>query len=412
MTSKMLRDLQASRLNRILKKATEQVPAYAGQVSEAMAAADPFEWLDEFPLTSRKELAKRLPDYCADDINPVDCKAVVTSGTSGIPLKLVVSSEHLAHMHATAMRRNHAYGLAIDHKVLRPFWSLFPRWSEYNYPPWGLCRMAEWGPADDDSYLAEMIARSREFRPDTLFLRPSHCLKFQDALATFPGPPLQLHAIQTYGEVLTSAARQRLVEYFGCQIYDLYGMREVGTIAAQCERGAYHIEAERIWLEVVDENGRPVPDETQGEIVITNLVNEAMPLIRYRTGDLGALRVSPCECVRPHKVLSLVGGRRPGMIRLSEDKTVDAFRVVSTIRRYPIERFQVIQESDLSVTILVSPGASFTEAHEREIVEHADAVLQKLVTARIDSTGRRPFLNSTGGKAADFVSLVESGESP
>jgi phenylacetate-CoA ligase len=264
--------------------------------------------------------------------------------------------------------------------------------------------MAEWGDTADQ--IEAMLIRSVEFRPDTLFARPSQCIQFRDLLAKWAGAgPISVRVIETFGEVLTPTARSELEEFFGCPVRDLYGMREVGTIAVQCHFGAYHIEGERVWVEVLDDDGRPVPDGTDGDLAITGLINTAMPLVRYRNGDVGCLAEAPCLCGRPQKAMRLAGGRRAGVVILPDGQQIDSFRVVSTISTYPVRRYQLIQEYDSSLIILVNPGPAFTDQDAIDIERHASLVVGDRVSTRVEVCGDRQFHLSKSGKPIDFVSM-------
>lgn len=119
----------------------------------------------------------------------------------------------------------------------------------------------------------------------------------------------QLKAVITTSEVLSKIDRLLFSKVFGCKIFNEYGCGEIGTIAHECEFGGMHITAENMVVEIVDSIGNPVPANCHGEIVVTDLTNFTMPLIRYKMRDFGSVSDKACPCGRGLPLLSEVSGR-------------------------------------------------------------------------------------------------------
>lgn len=118
--------------------------------------------------------------------------------------------------------------------------------------------------------------------------------------------------IQSSGDLLDEATRTALEQCLRCTVLDHFGMTETGYGGGvQCHaRQGYHLRALDVWLEIVDPHtGAVLPDGVQGELVLTTLQREAMPLIRYRTGDAATLLTQPCLCGSPAPRLGAVAGR-------------------------------------------------------------------------------------------------------
>ena len=94
--------------------------------------------------------------------------------------------------------------------------------------------------------------------------------------------------------------------------YDIYGTSEMsGPLFTECnEQNGIHVWADHFLLEVIDKNGDPVKDGQKGELVITTLSKEALPLVRYRVGDITILNNEECKSVRP-VILMILGWVRP-----------------------------------------------------------------------------------------------------
>ena len=101
------------------------------------------------------------------------------------------------------------------------------------------------------------------------------------------------------------------------ELYATYSSTEMSATFSECEHGCGgHIHPELIIVEIIGEDNRPVPDGEVGEVVITTLGVEAMPLLRFRTGDMAAKIVAPCACGRQSYRLTPLVGRKNNMIKL------------------------------------------------------------------------------------------------
>jgi len=133
-------------------------------------------------------------------------------------------------------------------------------------------------------------------------------------------------AVVSGAESLAPEQRKLLERAFGCPIYNRYGASELGFIAHECGHSPdhqLHVNAELLWLEVV-RDGRPAEPGELGEIVITDLTNRAMPLIRYRLNDLG-IQADPeerCPCGRGLPLLRSVEGRVDELFYLPNGKVL------------------------------------------------------------------------------------------
>ncbi len=153
-----------------------------------------------------------------------------------------------------------------------------------------------YGFVDDPAKVNRLIV---ERRIDSLIGVPAQVL----ALArdgALPRPAFgSLKSVLLSADHVPVAVRRALEETWGCAVFEHYGSTELGLGGAvQCRTLAgLHIREADVLVEVIDpESGRPLPDGAVGELVVTTLRREAMPFIRYRTGDLGRLEADPCPC--------------------------------------------------------------------------------------------------------------------
>jgi phenylacetate-CoA ligase len=120
-------------------------------------------------------------------------------------------------------------------------------------------------------------------------------------------------------EPWTEGMRERLESELGLTALNIYGLSEIvgPGVSAECPeaRDGLHVQEDHFLVEVIDpDTGDPVPDGTDGELVFTTLTKEALPLLRYRTGDIASLTRERCACGRTFARMSAVRGRRDDML--------------------------------------------------------------------------------------------------
>jgi phenylacetate-CoA ligase len=165
-------------------------------------------------------------------------------------------------------------------------------------------------------------------------------------------------AIATSAGTLYPAMRSTIESVFGCRVFDRYGSREVGDIAAECEQHAgLHVFPFGSYVEILDEDGQPVPAGMEGNIVVTNLNNYAMPLIRYAIGDRGIMaQGGTCACGRSGQILQQVSGRNVDVFLLRDGTHVDGACFFHMLRsRDWVRKFQIVQADYARVVFRVAP---------------------------------------------------------
>jgi phenylacetate-CoA ligase len=121
-------------------------------------------------------------------------------------------------------------------------------------------------------------------------------------------------------EIFSESMRVKIREGLGIEAFDIYGMTEsggVGTLGQECpEHSGIHVWEDHYYCEVVDhETGEPVPDGDSGELVVTSLTREALPIVRFRTGDrTKVLSRDKCACGRTHVRIAPIEGRLDDML--------------------------------------------------------------------------------------------------
>lgn len=266
---------------------------------------------------------------------------ISTGGSTGEPLRLLADVESLAWGLAAQWRGRAWAGVGVGSRgVLLAGRGQASRLGSLRLRllgalPWRM-------PEGDERAARATLEVLERVRPAYVASNPS-TLGFLEEAARALGRGLAVPVMFSTGELLDAGLRERLHRTFGARVFDQYGCNEVTSLAYECEQGRLHVTEEHAVLEVVDDAGRAVRDRS-GRILVTDLDNLAMPLVRYEVGDVGVLSSKPCPCGRPHQVLLRLEGRMqdvlrgPGGRRLAAFDLAGVFRGLLAIRAYQLQQ--------------------------------------------------------------------------
>ncbi len=213
--------------------------------------------------------------------------------------------------------------------------------------------------------LPELVARLNDFQPNHLNGYPSVVgLLAEEQLAG--RLRLRLDALFTSSEPLSPALRARLEEAFGVRPYNFYATTE-GLYGHECPERSMHLFDDMCIVENVDDDGDPVPvGETGARLLVTNLFNRVVPLIRFEVGDLVALEPEPCPCGRSLMRVRSLEGRAEEVLHMG-GVTVHPLQFALVTADPDVREFQVIQERDgLRLRVALRNGAAGAPARLRE----------------------------------------------
>lgn len=282
----------------------------------------------------------------------------------------------------------------------------------------GRATLPGWGPATDAAFqtgpsAALPIATGIdgqldwlvEEAPDYLITHPSNArallLRARQQGLRVP----RLKEIRSFGESLPEDLRQLAREIWEVRITDTYSCEELGYLALQCPAHEhYHVQAEGVLLEVLDESGRPCREGEVGRVVLTSLHNFAMPLIRYENGDYAEVG-GPCPCGRGLPVLRRIMGRVRNMVVLPDGRRhwpsfpADAWGHLTVIRQ-----IQLVQHTPDAIEARLVTDRELADAEKAEFT----AILQRCLRYPFSiAVNRVPEIPpSPNHKYEDFVSMI------
>ena len=254
--------------------------------------------------------------------------------------------------------------------------------------------------------LPELVAQLNDFQPHHLNGYPSILgLLAEEQLAG--RLRLQLEALFTSSEPLTPIMRTRLEEAFGVRPYNFYATTE-GLYGHECPEGSMHLFDDMCIVENVDAENRPVPaGEVGARLLVTNLFNYTLPLIRFEVSDLVAAEPEPCPCGRTLMRVRSLEGRAEEVLEIG-GVTVHPMQFALVTADPDVREFQVVQERDaLRLRVALRNGALDAPARLRERLStrlHDLGVASCPVTVEtVDALERSP-----GGKLQMIVPRRES----
>jgi len=329
--------------------------------------ADPVIWLDPYKALAALQPVSKL------ELRQAGTKALTggqvhphwysssSSGSTGEPFRVHYEPRAWARLkYAVKLRARRACGLGPTDRVAI-LDTTAPSQATGLQQSLGWARISVLQPA---SAVADALV---SFAPDVVYGLPSALLEAGRALQ-LRGSRLQLSMIFTSGELL-NGSRASLSAAFEAPVYDIYGTSETKEIAWQCPHGGMHLNSDVVRLEVLDDSGRSVPAGEEGNLVATLLVNHAMPLLRYLTGDRGALLPGRCACRRSSPLLGVVSGRAADMLVLSGGQRISPYALTCALERVEgVLRYQVSQLDPARVRVrAIAEGAANRETIAREM---------------------------------------------
>ena len=304
-----LKNIQLSKLKAILKYAYDFIPYYHRLFSAAKIKPEQirnYEDMQRIPLTSKQDVQKNFSEMVPRNFNTSKMPSAVTSGSTGIPLKFIrdASSTRFGYLHSV-------YNYIYFECGVRPKDNFVTVWGrDAKSIQWHTKYARLWGGISETVVPlfppAKLIDVLRFIKPEVMNTFPSVLRTLSDYDVSGINPSI----VFTQGELVTQHCRDIVKKMFGLALFETYGSVEFGNLAFECnEHCGLHVITNSALVEFISESGEVVSPGEQGEIVVTGFLNYAMPLIRYRIGDLGIQTDEKCNCGRSWPLIKNIQGR-------------------------------------------------------------------------------------------------------
>ncbi|HBI46016.1 MAG TPA: hypothetical protein DDY78_24645 [Planctomycetales bacterium] len=375
-----IRRLQLARLRSLLFHASDNCPFYQRRFEQAGFAPGLLRNLEDLralPPLEKRDIQEHGADMVARNWPRSDLIRNQTGGSTGTPVTFFLSGARKCSRAAATLRHNRWAGWEVGDKAAviwgapqdRPADGWRSRFRN------ALLREPMWLDAGclTEERMVEFHHALHRVRPHIIQAYARAVVMFARFLQARGLTAYQPHSIVTSAEILEKEDRDLLEQVFRCPVYNRYGCREVSVVASECSAHAgLHVMAEGLYLEIETPNGPAAPGE-MGAVLVTDLLNGAMPLIRYRIGDMAAWADGPCPCGRGLPRLERVAGRVTDFLVGADGRLVSGVFLATYVvaQRPSLGQVQIRQHTAGAVVYRIRPGRDFDPIADGEYLREA-----------------------------------------
>lgn len=384
---------------------------YFSKYNLNLQSSDIFAELCNLPVINKTHLIERGDDILVAN-NGSPTVDYYTSGTTGVPLRVRVDEFEIIKNELVYVFEPDVFEFErVGELLRRKFILLLGRKAPKQYDSY-----SEYFPLDAFSSLSDKNTRQviydKFFRDSFIYLF-AHSSVILELMQHVRKDDLTLPIIANLsGEGVSSEEEKFIYETTGVPITFTYNCKETGKVGAKCPNNIgtnlYHIYRERVIVEIVDDSGKQLNNDEEGDIVLTLLDRTTMPIIRYATGDRGKILSRLCSCGRLSPLLELQG-RQKDIILLPNGDTFSVllFRTlfVKEIGLENILKYQIIQTNKNYLEINIVSRKNISLEKLKSLEAKMENVLNdqlKITIYKVDY-----IENYDSGKSKVFISLEE-----
>lgn len=363
-------------LQAIVRHAATTTEFYPRHWAECGAAGVQLDSWDDFralPIVTKDQLRQRGGELRSRRTPAGQLHTHKTSGSTGKALQIVVDDAAQQWRRATTLRSDQWTGWRLGDRAALVWGN-----PEYKTRGWrGRLRHALLERAlyldtlrMDEAAMRRFLRAAAQQRP-TLLMGHAHSLYLLARFAAASGEPLfRPRGVIATAMTLHDFERRAIESTFGRPVTNRYGCEEVGLIACQCEEfGGLHVNADNVIVEIITSEGRPARAGEAGAVVVTDLTNRAMPLVRYQLGDVAVASDELCPCGRGLPLVARIEGREADYIVTPAGELISGISLTENFAALlrGVAECQIVQEERDFVRLRVVRGADFSAATERQI---------------------------------------------
>lgn len=366
---------QLQQLQLLLQHAYENVPYYRRVMREAKIEPKDFnslEDLQKLPFLTKELVCRHKEELIAENMYRRKV-ATNTGGSTGKPLEFYWERGRTRSLERAFMWRQWSwagfrYGdrtcVLRGQTVKEGLWHYDPIDKHLFVNSYNL----------SDSNCELIVNKLRKFKPVSIQAYPSTLTILAGWMKRRDEAPIEsVKVLLCSSENLYPIQKQLFQEVFKARVYSWYGHGESCCLAGYCEKqDYYHVYSEYGYVELIDHNGNIIPWEPgkRGEIVGTSFINNTMPFIRYRTGDIAVVGPASCACGRNYRLLAKIEGRKQEYIVTSDGRAIALTGAVFGQHWHAfakIVQLQFVQDEPGKVIVKIVKAANFKKEDEQEI---------------------------------------------
>lgn len=316
------KELQLELFKQVVKRAYDKVPFYKKKFDESGFHPDDLQTLDDVckvPFTTKDDLREAYPFglFAVPEEEIIEIHS--TSGTTGTPVVSGYTQKDIDIWGECTARAIAMAGGTSKSKIQNAYgYGLFTGGLGIDH---GSKTMGSMTIPMSSGNTDRQIKMMMDFECDILTCTPSYALYIAETLEKRGYTPeeISLKAGIFGAEMWTEEMRETIERKLGIKAHNIYGLTEMmgPGVASDCSEGKCHIQDDHFYPEIIDsKTGENLDYGVTGELVITTLTKEGMPIIRFRTKDISALREEPCECGRTTVRMDRITGRTDDMLKV------------------------------------------------------------------------------------------------
>ncbi|MBW2544351.1 MAG: phenylacetate--CoA ligase [Deltaproteobacteria bacterium] len=323
MPGNRLEELQLARLKKSVEKASASV-FYGGLFKKTNLDSNGIKSLEDIkkiPLTTKDDLREHWPYGFLAVSRDELVRMHSSSGTTGRATVIFHTIDDIKEwtnivarsMYMTGMRKSDVFQNMMTY-------GLFTGGLGFHYGAEKLGALVIPAGAGNSKRQIQLM---QDFGTTAIHIIPSyalHLLSVFEEMGVDPRSDTQLQIAFLGAEPHSEKTREKIEEFYGIKAYNSYGLSEMDGpgVAFECRRqNGMHIWEDNFIVEIINPDTlEPVPDGEEGELVLTTLLRDGMPILRYRTKDLTRIIPGPCECGRTHVRIERIKGRTDDMLIL------------------------------------------------------------------------------------------------
>lgn len=348
-----IRSRQWAMLEALLRHAYATVPFYRQRLDQERIDPRRLRDFDDFtriPVLTKDDIRANGPALVSNLYDRTSLERKKTSGSTGVSLEIRIDEASLQWKRACTIRSDEWSGWHFGERVAKVWGN-----PEYLQRGWRgrlrntlLDRATYLDTLHMDEAALVRFAQALMWRPPSLLFGHAHSVfLFADYVRSRQPRTIRPRGIITTAMVLHQWQRRVIEQVFGCPVTNRYGCEEVSLIACECERHTgLHINADGVYVEFL-RDGQPVAPGEPGAVVVTDLTNRAMPIIRYQVGDVAVPSAATCPCGRGLPLLERVEGREADYVVTPGGQLISGISLTENFAlQVPgIAQLQVIQEA-------------------------------------------------------------------
>lgn len=374
-TDVQMKEYQDREFVRLARHAVETVPYYRELARKNGFGTQDINSLEDiklFPVLDKDDIRVDPKRFLSDEYrDKPGVFTLSTSGTSGKPLVLYCDKESRTRHYAFFRRLRGWYGLDDKSRratmfgriILKPDHQNPPFW-RYDLPQRNLL-MSSYHLTPKN--LCFYYNKLQKYNPDEIIAYPSSIYQLAKYILEEGLPPMRPKVVFTTAETLLEYQREALEKAFDCPVVDQYGCTEMAFFASQCGAGSMHLHPEHGVVEVMNEKGDIISDAEPGILLATGFVNYAMPLIRYKVGDIVGMSSRKCQCERAFPVIGQLEGRVDDILVTPSGRPLGRLDPIFK-GRSGISETQIIQHAPDQIEFKIVADKSFNEKMQKELL--------------------------------------------